>query len=415
MRNGIAWVSENDRNRTSQRGRRAAHPSRPSWPFDATPLPLTITRMDLEGKKKARNMHEPRIEPVVDQPWRVAIALDGGTTNTRARLVHDGRIIATARREIGVRDTVLSDQSPRERLAGAVREVIAEASAGPGLLNGNDGNPAVVELIVASGMLTSEVGLVMVPHVEAPASLDDLAGAVVARTLPEIGADPIHFVPGLRTPAHDGPDGWMYADVMRGEECETFGALTELVRRGTVSRRDLGLAFVWPGSHTKLVEVDAQGRITRSHTSLAGEFLQAIARHTLIAASLPSKLPDQLDPDSAEAGARAVLNQGLERAAFLVRVAALRETMTREERAAFWIGAVVADDVGHLVKHPILAMGRPVFVGGREPLRTWYTRWLGRFHDGPVDALDDNLAEDSSALGALAVVSSHRGGSRSDE
>ena len=30
-----------------------------------------------------------------------AIALDGGTTNTRARLVHDGRVVATARREVG--------------------------------------------------------------------------------------------------------------------------------------------------------------------------------------------------------------------------------------------------------------------------------------------------------------------------
>jgi 2-dehydro-3-deoxygalactonokinase len=350
-------------------------------------------------------MNESRRKQETSPSSNLAIALDGGTTNTRARLVKGGRIVATARREIGVRDTVLGDRASRESLAGAVREVIEEVRSAHGTLTGDAGMPAAVGLVVASGMLTSEVGLVTVPHVDAPAGLEELAGGVVVRSLPEVTADRIHFVPGLRTLPDDGPDGWMRADVMRGEECETFGALQELRHRGLSGQSEEGLAFVWPGSHTKLVEVDGQGRIIRSQTSLAGEFLQAIARHTLIAASLPAKLPDRLDPDAAEAGARAVLDQGLERAAFLVRVAALRETMSQDLRAAFWIGAVVADDVKHMVRHPILVAGRPVFVGGREPLRAWYTRWLGRFHDGPVGSLDDDLADGASASGALLVAS----------
>ncbi|MGC8642436.1 MAG: 2-dehydro-3-deoxygalactonokinase, partial [Isosphaeraceae bacterium] len=272
--------------------------------------------------------------------------------------------------------------------------------------------PATLDLIVASGMLTSEVGLLTVPHLDAPAGLDELARAVVVRTVPEIGAQPIHFVPGLRTPPEDGPDGWMRADVMRGEECETLGAWFALVDRGHVPT-DRGLAFLWPGSHTKLVEVDQQGKIARSQTSLAGEFVQAIARHTLIAASLPAALPDRLDQGAAEAGARADREQGLERAAFLVRLAALGNTMSPEERAAFWIGAVVADDVGHLLRHPMLAERRPVFVGGREPLRTWYARWLGELHDGPVTALDHVLAEGASALGVWAITFRQRAASRS--
>lgn len=350
-------------------------------------------------------MNEMRRDCGPVRSWKLAVALDGGTTNTRARLVHDGRIVATASRAIGVRDSVLSDRSPHERLARAVGDVIAEVSAHSKRFPGEDGECSAVELIVASGMLTSEVGLLAVPHVEAPAGVDDLARAVVLTTLPQIGSLPIHFVPGLRTLAEEGPDGWMRADVMRGEECETLGALGVLEREGLIGNRDLGLAFVWPGSHTKLVEVDRVGRIRRSQTSLAGELLQAIARHTLIAASLPAMLPECLDPEAAEAGARAVRDQGLQRAAFLVRLAALQKTMPEEERAAFWIGAVVADDVGHLVRHPILASGRPVFVGGREPLRIWYARWLGRLHDAPVTALADELAAGASALGALAVAS----------
>ena len=166
----------------------------------------------------------------------------------------------------------------------------------------------------------------------------------------------------------------MRADVMRGEECETPGALTELARRGLLESGQEGLVFVWPGSHTKLVEVDGQGRITRSQTILAGELIQSVARHTLIAASLPAELPLALDIETAEAGARATQGQGLERAAFLVRVAALLGTMCPEQLASFWVGAVVADDVGHLARHPILARSRPVWVGGREPSRSLYAR-----------------------------------------
>ena len=129
-----------------------------------------------------------------------------------------------------------------------------------------------------------------------------------------------------------------------------------------------------------------------------------MARHTLLAASLPEALPDEVDLEAAEAGARAVVNQGLGRAAFLVRVSALGKVMGPAERAAFWIGAVVADDVENLVRHPILESPRPIWVGGREPLRSLYTRRFALRHSGPVRSLDDDLAEAASAFGALEVA-----------
>ena len=74
------------------------------------------------------------------------------------------------------------------------------------------------------------------------------------------------------------------------------------------------------------------------------------------------------------------------------------------ERAAFWIGAVVADDVENLVRHPILEARRPIWVGGREPLRGLYARRLALRHAGPVRSLGDDLAEAASAYGALEVA-----------
>jgi 2-dehydro-3-deoxygalactonokinase len=155
--------------------------------------------------------------------------------------------------------------------------------------------------------------------------------------------------------------------------------------------------------------VDPHGRIVRSHTTLAGELLQAVARHTLLAASLPDDLPDLPDPAALAAGARLVERDGLGRAAFLVRVAALTEALDSRERAAFWVGAVVADDVARLARHAILRGSPPVWVGGRQPLRDLYATLLGRRHAAPVVAIDDEPAELASALGALAVARRHAG------
>ena len=365
-------------------------------------------------------------QPTLVRPETWAIALDGGTTNTRARLLHGHRIIATSRRSVGVRDTVLgapvqpapqaTDSAPakeapgqphRERLVRAVREVVEEVARAlvPATMSVGDVGIAREhpEFIVASGMLSSEVGLVAIPHLSAPAGLDELARGVAVVDLPEVAAMPIYVVPGVRTPAGDGTDGWFEADVMRGEECETLGAYAALAAQGRIEPGRWPV-FLWPGSHTKLVEVNPSGRITRSHTTLAGELLQAAARHTLLAASLPEALPDDLDPDAAAAGARAVESQGLGRAAFLVRIAALSGRLDPRARASFWIGATVSADVIGLAHHRILRPGRPVWVGGRQPLRSLYAAELARRHAGPVTTLDDPLAESAPALGACAIA-----------
>ena len=136
-------------------------------------------------------------------------------------------------------------QPHRARLVQAVREVVEEVSradvlsAATGPADDPSGARARIESIVAAGMLSSEVGLVAVPHVQAPAGLEDLARGVAIGRFPEIVERPIYFVPGVRTAAADGPDGWFQADVMRGEECETLGAYAALRARGRARNRPL--------------------------------------------------------------------------------------------------------------------------------------------------------------------------------
>jgi 2-dehydro-3-deoxygalactonokinase len=327
-------------------------------------------------------MSDPR------HPTTRLVALDGGTSTTRARLVDGGRIVAEARRAVGVRDAAIAGQV--STVVEAVRGCLDDLDAShPG---------AVLLPIVAAGMLSSEVGLASVPHVVAPAGLREIAIGTSARVVPGVSEAPILFIPGVRTPSGTGPDGWAESDVMRGEECETLGVLQGLGLSGP-------LAMLWPGSHTKLVAVDADGRITRSHTTLAGELTVALARQTLLAGSLPENLPDEPDADAVALGASLAAREGLGRAAFLVRLAHLSGSLDLVGRASFLIGAVIGDDVANLARHPILEGGVPVWVGGREPQRSIYVAALQVVRDGPVSRLDDDVAGLASVMGALAVAS----------
>jgi hypothetical protein len=47
-------------------------------------------------------------------------------------------------------------------------------------------------------------------------------------------------------------------------------------------------------------------------------------------------------------------------------------------------------------------------VGGSEPLRSLYARLLGRYHSGSVIALDEELVEAASAIGALEITARRR-------
>ncbi len=322
------------------------------------------------------------------RPLARVVAIDGGTTNTRARLLVDGRVVGTVRKSVGVRDAVL--QGARSKaLAGCVLAAIDEVV--------ELGGGHAPDQVVAAGMLTSETGLAQVDHVPAPAGLRDLV--LGSRLLFEHEAwdRPILFVPGVKTGPAEGPEGWMAADVMRGEECETFGAIAQRGLKGP-------FAILWPGSHTKLVSVDHDGRIAGSFTTLAGEMFAALSTHTLLRASLPDEPPDLHDRLVVRRAGEIVAREGLGRAAFLVRVAALLNSMSQQDRSSFLLGAVVADDAENLARNHRLAGNIPLYIGGKQPLRALYADQLARRRSGLVEALDEETCENASALGALAVA-----------
>ena len=97
--------------------------------------------------------------------------------------------------------------------------------------------------------------------------MQDFVAGLAKVELPDVAPLPIHSVRGLKNRDGNGLTlcDLEKMDVMRGEETETL-ALLDLFGN------ENGTLFALPGSHTKFVSVDAEGKMIGCLSSLAGEF-----------------------------------------------------------------------------------------------------------------------------------------------
>ena len=115
--------------------------------------------------------------------------------------------------------------------------------------------------------LSTTLKYVPVPHLIAPAGMQDFVAGLAKVELPDVAPLPIHSVRGLKNRDGNGLTlcDLEKMDVMRGEETETL-ALLDLFGN------ENGTLFALPGSHTKFVSVDVEGKMIGCLSSLAGEF-----------------------------------------------------------------------------------------------------------------------------------------------
>jgi 2-dehydro-3-deoxygalactonokinase len=206
--------------------------------------------------------------------------IDCGTTNSRVYIV-DGRgsLLARAGRKVGVRDTAINGNNAA--LRGGLREIFDTAVRDAGLRDRD------IACILSSGMITSELGLVEIPHLWAPCALSDLAANL--EQVKDLGvfppSIPLYFVRGIKN--RFAPGTATIADVgeldfMRGEEAQVAGLLTG----GAVSPPALVVVL---SSHTKFIPVDVSGRILGSVTTLSGQLYEAIVKETFVGKSVRSE------------------------------------------------------------------------------------------------------------------------------
>ncbi len=271
--------------------------------------------------------------------------IDSGTTNSRVFLVADGKVVSQGARKVGVRDTSITGSN--KKLKEGLREAVLEAL-------GNIGARVEdVGCFVASGMITSEIGLLEVPHLVAPVSKSDLASAILKVQDKEIFPFdvPVIFVRGIKNQVHgqhNRLDELPLIDFMRGEETQVIGILERY-------QPALPTNVIVVGSHFKLIHVDAEGRIAGSMTTISGQMFEALTKGTSIAASVAD---DNASTDgAADAGSDVsagdvldvasgvVESGGLLRALLMPRFMQVLMKTNVAERRGFVNAAIAAEDM----------------------------------------------------------------------
>lgn len=305
--------------------------------------------------------------------------IDGGTTNTRVRIWRRGEggvffSVSEAVSETGVRNTAIdgNNQKLLAAVGGLLRQAEAEArrfvgGEGPGNAslpqqgepeaaysgNGDD----TVSLILASGMLTSNLGIAEIPHIAAPADLPALAQAMVSRVIPGLGGRTVWFIPGIKNGPSDSLTEELLPcmDMMRGEETEAAGLLTEFPFHPEEETGIGSRILVLPGSHNKYIAVDAAGQIRGCFTTLAGELLRSLTLDSILADSVGRGFAEHFDRPSFLRGAEWGVAKGVGHGAFLCRICALFDHYSPLQAQNYLLGLLLADDLCGLREDPLFS------------------------------------------------------------
>ncbi|QNK34083.1 2-dehydro-3-deoxygalactonokinase [Serratia sp. JUb9] len=322
------------------------------------------------------------------------VTIDSGTTNTRVRIWQDKRIIADACAAVGVRDSAKSGNLAT--LTAGIKDALDRALA--------QAENCTLDrcAIVASGMITADVGLCPLPHLSAPVGVEQLANGAVARHIPAIAPQPIWFIPGVKNALPQvNLANLDMMDVMRGEEAETFGLLALHAVHGPA-------VIVLPGSHSKFVKIDRQQRIAACATTMAGELLDVLTHHTLLAGSLDRQFAARLELDYLLQGAEACRRTGLSRACFSVRLLDLFTDATHDQKASYLLGVTLCADIQAMKQSRALAMtpDTRVVISGKPILQQALAALIATDPFFTADALlvDEDPARPLSSIGAIAVM-----------
>ena len=273
------------------------------------------------------------------------VAVDWGTTHLRLRLI---RAFGSGALEL------LAETQSRDGIAsvaaGEHERVFLAALRG---LAGDRESP--VRDVYFAGMVTSSLGWVPTPYVSTPCGARELAAGLTTR---DVGSLRLHFLPGVRT----------QDDVLRGEEVEALGLLTDAFGWSET-------VLVLPGTHSKWIHWRAV-RIQDFVTVPTGDLHAGLHQATLLARTLPPAPVAVEGPLLADfdRGVLLAIRLGGLSALFRVRSLPVLDGLNPERASAMLSGILIA---GEILERAPRSQGQPILVGGAPALQGLYLRAFG--------------------------------------
>lgn len=300
------------------------------------------------------------------------LSMDMGTSSTRICLWESQRIDDT-RGDFGAK---LALTDGKDILYSRLGALISE------LLERNGVITSEVEAIITSGMATSEMGLCEIPHIALPADISKLAQSVVIRSINEITDIPFVFVPGLKAVCNG-----KLKDIMRGEETESFGIISNAGLSGEI-------ILMLPGTHNKILKISENGEIVDFCTTLAGELLDTVIKNTVLMGAVSHDFT--VNEYQVLRGALSARQNGLTSALFSARVMS-KNGLDKDSISSFVYGAVLSEDLPAIKS---FSQGKPIYIGGRETLKRVYSILL----DGEsISPLNDDISQLATHNGLLEI------------
>ncbi|AYN66008.1 2-keto-3-deoxy-galactonokinase [Euzebyella marina] len=182
--------------------------------------------------------------------------------------------------------------------------------------------------IIASGMLSSSIGMKELPYSKFPVDFD--GDGLISVRMEENGKPDLILVSGARTEN----------DVMRGEEIQAIG-LSELL-----SRNEKGI-LILPGTHSKHIAFN-NGRFENFKTYMTGELFEVISRHSILSASLEQSPWDSSFETYFLEGVKKALSNDAMSALFSVRANSLLNDSTGVENFYFLSGLLIGSELSHI-------------------------------------------------------------------
>lgn len=302
----------------------------------------------------------------------IYLTVDGGTTNTRVYLVRDNEITDSVKLTVGAKDG-------KAALIPALREAIFDVIARNGLCEGD------VCRIIASGMITSENGLCNLPHITLPAGASDLACNMYHTEFPDISSIGWSFVRGVKSLGETLEE----CDIIRGEETELMGIIDGDAQDAI---------YVLPGSHSKHMCVDAQGKITRFATMMSGELFAAVINNTILKNSTDLEHAT-IVPEKLLAGFDYAKAHGINEALFKTRILGNVFAASREECYSFLLGVIICDEVCAIIGQT----AKKIIIGGQSHMKNALGILLSARSDKDVTLLTDDTVNGAVARGAVKI------------
>lgn len=318
------------------------------------------------------------------------ITIDTGTTNSRVLLWNNNELVDQAKTNIGVRNTSIDGHN------GALIEALKEALQT--ILTKQQLQKSDIHCILACGMITSNLGLLEVPHLVAPVSVNQFVEAIQAHVIPGVSEQLIHFIPGVKNLSQPDASTLSQMDIMRGEEVEAIA----IAHAYNINEHAI---IALPGSHSKFVAINKSRDVLGCCTTLTGELNAIITQNTILTSSLENRFSEELDVSALIMGANESETYGMGKALFSIRIREQFGKWGHTQLASFLVGILIQSDLQAMVSSEVLNHSRdtPVYIGGNGILcRATAELIKYKFPNAPV--IECNDIENLSARGAMHLA-----------